>query len=291
MGLLRVLTGCVLVSATVGCSEPASTTALPSSGMASSGGQAQASANRAEAETLAVDAIGCVLRGVDSNGERCAQIAALVGVRPAVLARAEHETVEQLGQIVVRRARAERMTAAQRVGIARWFDLGMAAAREAVLAREGSRAAHLTAARANPMTAGDLDAIEFAAARDTAALRARAQLDALRAFAAEGLDGAPEAQALSVLIAMARVDGARGAHEAIRTDAVQSSADLAVDVAGAGSVRALTDRGNSGARSAMRASEGPSLDDAHARLRLRAGEVCERASAVVRAFCRENTER
>jgi cobyrinic acid a,c-diamide synthase len=244
------------------------------------------------AEAIATDAISCVLRAPTVSVERCREIASMAGTTVEGLHRAEHSVVDQLGEVIVRRARSERMMSAQRAGLARWFDLGMAAAREASVATAASRSASLQRARADEMTAGDLDAIESAAQRDTNEVRARAQLDALMAFARERLDGAAEAECIAIVVAMSRVDGARGAHEMTRSDSVQTSVDLAVDVAGAASVRALNERSNSGERAALRAStEAPSLDDASARLRVRASEVCVRASASVRQWCERSASR
>lgn len=288
--------GLALVSlavASVACAESSSPSAVASVGTSanaeSSGGAAIATSS---AEAIATDAISCVLRASNVSVERCREVASMAGTTVEGLQRADHSVVDQLGEVVVRRARAERMIATQRAGLGRWFDLGMAAAREASVANVASRAASLQRARADQNTAGDLDAIEAAAQRDMSEVRARAQLDALMAFAREGLDGAAEAETIALVVAMARVDGARGAHEMTRSDTVQSSVDIAVDIAGASSVRALNDRVNSGERAALRAgADAPSLDDARARLRVRATEVCARASASVRQWCERSIAR
>lgn len=302
MTLLRIFHGLAVLSlvATGGaCAESGMASGAASvESAASSGGAASvrtvgsAASSTSNAEAIATDAISCVLRASTVSVERCREVASMAGTSVEGLHRAEHSVVDQLGEVIVRRARSERMTSAQRAGLARWFDLGMAAAREASVANVASRSASLQRARADQMTAGDLDAIEAAAQRDTNEVRARAQLDALMAFAREGLDGATEAESIAIVVAMARVDGARGAHEMTRSDAVQSSVDLAVDVAGAASVRALNERSNSGERAALRAStEAPSLEDASARLRVRASDVCARSSASVRQWCERSASR
>jgi len=292
MTLLRIFHGLAvlsLVAASAACAE-SGPSAVASAGLESSASSGGAASVSSGAEVIATDAISCVLRVSTVSVERCREIAAMAGTSVEGLQRAEHSVVDQLGEVIVRRARSERMTAAQRAGLARWFDLGMAAAREASVALVASRSASLQRARADQMTAGDLDAIEAAAQRDSNEVRARAQLDSLMAFAREGLDGAAEAESIAIVVALARVDGARGAHEMTRSDTVQSSVDLAVDVAGAASVRALNERSSSGERAALRAAtEAPSLDDASARLRVRATEVCARASASVRQWCERSS--
>lgn len=293
MTLLRLFRGLAVVSvvgAAAACGEAVTASpTLTGAGLtesSSSGGAASAAAEASGAQSIATDAISCVLRASSVSAERCREVATMAGTTLEGLQRADHSVVDQLGEVVVRRARSERMPAQQRAGLARWFDLGIAAAREAAVANVAARSASLQRARANEMTAGDLDAIEAAAQRDASEVRSRAHLDSLMAFAREGLDGASDAEAVAVVVALARVDGARGAHEMTRSDTVQSSVDIAVDIAGASTVRALSDRANSGERAALRAgSEAPSLDDARARLRLRATEVCARASGAVRAWC------
>jgi hypothetical protein len=276
------------MAASVGCAEGAARMGGASAVLAGSSGGSSGAAV-VTAELVAVDAISCVLRAPTVPAERCEEIARSAGTTAEGLARADHSVIDQLGEVIVRRARGERMTASQRVGVARWFDLGVAAAREAAVANSAARAASLQRVRASEGGSGDLDAIEAAAARDASEVRSRAQLDALRAFAREGLEGASEAEAIAVIVAIARVDGARGAHETTRADTVQSSVDLAVDVAGASSVRALSERAQTGSgdRGALRATgaEAPSLDDARARLQLRASEACSRASPAVRQWC------
>ncbi len=295
MVFLRVVTGCLLAtalfSAAAGCAESAPLASA--SGLNASGSSGGSAAAVSAAESSAIDAVGCVLGTMGVSRERCTELATSAGTTVDRLARADHSVVDQLGEVIVRRARAERMPAPQRAGLARWFDLGMAAAREASVANAAMRAVNLQRARADEHRSGDLDAIEEAAQRDSGDARARAQLDALMTFAREGLDGAREAEAIAVLVALARVDGARQAHESLRADSVQSSVELAVDVAGASSVRALNDRpGNTDRSAQVRASgtEGPSLDQARARLRLRGSEVCARATSAVRAACELSTQ-
>jgi hypothetical protein len=302
MMLLRLFHGWVLFSlaaATGACMERGTTSVVSAAESVASSGSAWSVTTQSSvvgatssAEAIAADAISCVLRASTVSYERCAEIASMAGTTVEGLQRAEPSVIDQLGEVLVRRARSERMSSAKRAGLARWFDLGIAAAREAAIAREASRSSSLQRVRSNQWTAGDLDAIEAAARRDSNEVRARAQLDALRAFAHEGLDGAVEAEAIAIIVAMARVDGAREADEMTRSDAVQTAVDLAVDVAGAPSVRALNERSHGGERAALRVStEVPSLDDMLARLRLRATEVCARASASVRQWCSRSVSR
>jgi hypothetical protein len=250
-----------------------------------------ARAPSATADRVAVDAIGCVLGDDSVPRDRCATLAALAGASQDMLVRAEHDVIDRLSEYVGRRARAERMPPARRVGVLRWFDLGIAAAREAALANASARAAHLATVRADPMRGSDLDAVERAVRLDVAAVRARAHLDALRAFAREGMDGAVEADALSVWIATARVEGARHADDMLREDAQQTASELAIDVAGSRSAgveprATTTPREVRELRGAMRPTvDGVSLDVARARLQARAEELCGRCSDAVRARC------
>ncbi|MBL8681752.1 MAG: hypothetical protein JNK05_21470 [Myxococcales bacterium] len=251
----------------------------------SSGGQAPQPAVYAS-EQLAFDAVRCVLLLDEPGRARCEEVAHLGGASLDGLLRAEHDAVDRLGELIGRRARSERMTSARRAGLGRWFDLSMAAAREASLANAAARAHHVERLRQDAMRASDLDAVEHAAHLDTRAVRARAQLDALRAFAREGLDGASEAEAMAVVIASARLRGAAAADSAMRAEATQTATDLAVDVAGSSTASVSRERAPADERSAaLRAAEGPSIEGARERLAARAVAVCPRAISLVRSLC------
>lgn len=273
----------VVALATAACSE--SSIARPSVELAqSSGGAAQPTVFASE--QLAFDAVRCVLALDEPGRARCEEVAQLGGASLDGLLRAEHDAVDRLGELVGRRARTERMTAARRAGLGRWFDLSMSAAKEASLANAAARAHHVERLRRDPMRASDLDAVEHAAHLDTRAVRARAQLDALRSFAREGLDGAAEAEAMSVVIASVRLRGASSADSAMRAEATQTATDLAIDVSGSATAAVARDRAPTDERSAaLRASEGPSIEAARQRLAARGAEVCPRAISLVQSLC------
>jgi len=267
------------------CSE----SAAPRSGteLSAQSSGAEASQPRVYAsEQLALDAVRCVLRLDEPGAARCQEVAQLGGSSVDGLLRAELDLVDRLSETIGRRARTERMTSARRAGLGRWFDLSIAAAREAALANAAARAHHVEHLRRDPMRASDLDAVEHAARLDTRAVRARVQLDALRAFAREGLEGAADADALAVVIASSRLRGAGVADAAMRVEATQSATDVAIDVAGSSTASIARERTPGDVRSAaVRSSEGPSAEIARQRLAARAAELCPRANSLVQTLC------
>jgi hypothetical protein len=269
-------TGCVETS-TVAPSMLSSIDAREASGGASAA---------SGADVMAADAIACVLRDGAVDRARCEAIARVAGSSLTALLRADHDAVDRLGEALGRRARSERMTPAQRVGMARWLDLGLAAAREAAIALDAARAANLTSARRDVERSGDLDAIEAAGHLDATSVRSRSHLDALRRFALEGLDGAREAEAIAVVIAHARLGSARDADASVRADAMQTALDVAVDVAGPGSVEASpTTVAETSARSRAGRDEATSIEAARQRLVVRGGAACPRAEGAIRSLC------
>lgn len=278
-----------------GCTEGAanaqavSTSTLATSNEQSSGGPlgSQGSASVA----LAAEAFGCVLADPTLSDARCQSVANVAAATLVQLRRADADTVEQLSEVLLRRARAERMSPINRLAFARWLDLGMSASREAAHARVAAQAANIQRIRRDPELSSDPDALEHAAHVDAQALAARSHLDGLRAYAHEGNDGAENATALAITIIAARLRIAEGADAALRSDALGVASDIAIESAGpAARTGAANPRAHDGAADPTSAAARTDRNDSNAAaarsaLAQMGTAPCSQALGPIRTLC------
>jgi hypothetical protein len=228
---LRVLFSSAAIALLAGCAG--SQVAVQTEGSTSNGSSgSEQVASESPTVALAADAFACVLADETQRQTQCEAVARACASTASNVRAAQPDTIERLTEVLVHRARAERMPPTQRMAFARWFDLGMSAAREAAQARAASHATNIERVRRDPELSSDVAALEHAASVDAQALASRGHLDQLRAFAHEGNDGAENATAIAVAIVALRLKIAEQADSALRVDALTVASALAVESAG-----------------------------------------------------------
>ena len=178
---------------------------------------------------VVADTLGCII-GYTNEAARCQQLADLAAMPVASLNSGNAAAIEQLSELAMNRARADRMPINNRTVLARWFDLAAGAAREARIARAGAQCTSLEACATRSQGHPAIDEVEDAMHSDSAGVRGKASLRALFDFIGESGDLAADVEASAILILNHRVETAAHSRPEVHEDAIQTVSELVTTV-------------------------------------------------------------
>ncbi len=217
---------CVSACASAGGASSSSSSLRASAEIArgAAHGDANARVHDGRAVRLAAEALRCMSARDGSAG--CEAVAMAGCVPLDALLRASPAAIEQIAERLDATARGDGFSREARGALARWFDLGAAAVREARAGRSGARCVRAEACRARAEGNPAVDDLENAWRGDVRAAQQHAAFDALVAGVIDAEEMTVEIRATAWTVFAMRLESAANARPEVRIEAIRAVAAM-----------------------------------------------------------------